>query len=409
MAQSEAVCAPADENVDVRIWFGRSMFEPDDQFASFREAYPNITVHVDAIPLEQHPSDLVRTFGTAQAPDIIQPEHAEIGTLAQRGLLLDIAPLIENWRANDPELYEAMTPTAWEMASYGGVRHGLALHHGVYWNVYRKDVFEELGIEVPTTWDEVLELSAVIAEAKGDEGMFGYTMHGSNAQLPVFDMARFAQMGGQWVDGVMQIDSEAGHYWLRWMQDAVATGAVSPNTIAFEWPDAIANFRSGQAAMAMISRNVYPNDIAPHLQYGEEWEIIPYPLTAPGHEDAARYVTNGWPYVVSAGTQNPCEVGLVLQYLASDEQAFSVARRYQPVSNARVMASDEYLEVAPWGRIVIDAWEELDVAPYHANQVAMNRVIRDAMQEALRNPQADTAQMAREFQQQLDQLATSTR
>jgi hypothetical protein len=148
-------------------------------------------------------------------------------------------------------------------------------------------------------------------------------------------------MGGQWVDGVMQIDSPAGRYWLHWMQRAVRRGAVSPNTIAFDWQDVITNFRNGLAAMATISRNIYPIDIAPFIEYGAEWRISPEPYSMPGNEAASRYVTNGWPYLVSAQTRHPCEVGLVLRYLADDPQALSnpdadvteMAARYQSQLN----------------------------------------------------------------------------
>lgn len=408
LAQSEAVCAPADEQVSLRIWFGRDQFIPDDRFESFHAQHPNITVQIDTLPLEQHPADFLRTFEAGQAPDIIQPEYAEIGVLARRGMLLNIQPLLDNWQQDNPELFDAMTETAWDMASFEGTRHGLALHHGVFWNVFRKDVMDELGLDQPQSWEDVLDVGQAISEG-GPEGMYGYALNASNAQAPVWDRARFAQMGGQFVDGVMQIDSEEGHYWLNWMQRAASRGVISPDTLAMEWPDVIANFRSGQAAMAMISRNVFPADIAPHIEYGTAWEISASPYTMPGKEDASRYVTNGWPYMVSAQTKHPCEVGLVLQYLADDAQALSVAKRYQPVSNTRVMSSDEYLGVAPWGAVMNEVWDDLEVLPYHANQVAMNRVLRDVMQEAIRNPEGDVAEMAERYQAQLDRLAAAGR
>lgn len=212
-------------------------------------------------------------------------------------------------------------------------------------------------------------------------------------------------MGGKWIDGVMQIDSEVGHYWLHWMQRAVKEGAISPNTLALSWPNTIANFRGGNAAMAMISRNVFLGDIAPELQYGEQWEVNPEPFFTPGNEADGRYVTNGWSYIVSAGTKHPCEVGLLLQYLADDSQAISVAKRYQPVSNTRVMESKDYLTVAPWGVELNKAWGKLEVLPFHANQVAMDKVIREAMQDAIANPDADFVDIARRYQAKLQKLA----
>jgi hypothetical protein len=54
---------------------------------------------------------------------------------------------------------------------------------------------------------------------------------------------------------------------------------------------------------------------------------------------------------------------------------------------------------------LLEPWENLAVRPFHPNQVAMDEVIRDAMQEALRDPEADVQEMASRYQQQLDDLA----
>lgn len=75
------------------------------------------------------------------------------------------------------------------------------------------------------------------------------------------------------------------------------------------------------------------------------------------------------------------------------------------MANTRVMALEAYAREAPWAPDMIEAWGRLETLPYHPNQVAMNRVIRDAMQEALRNPNADVTEMAARYQSQLNRLA----
>ncbi len=393
--------APDGEEVEITVWFGRQEFIPDDAFASFREQYPHIQVNADVVPLEQIPAAFIRDFDAGAAPDIIQPEAGN-ADLAIRGTLYDATPILEAWERENPDLYNAMTPTAWEMASHDGTPHGLALHHGVYWNLYRKDVLEELGLDVPTTWEDVLDVGEVISR---ETDMYGFVLNASPEQTPEWMKNHFAQMGGQWVDGVMQLDSEAGHYLLNWYQRAMQRGVISPDTIAYSWPDMIRFFAQGEAAMATISRNVFVPEIKPVLEYGTEWEINTNPYVRPGGENEARWITNGWPYLVSSATQYPYEVGLVLQYLADDPQAYSVARRYQPVSNARVMSSPEYVAELPWGETLVEPWGGLEVRPYHLNRAVMDEILRDAQHEALNNPDADVAEMAARFQAMLDEAA----
>lgn len=396
--------APEGERVEITIWFGRDAFIPPDAFKSFMEKHPNIVVHVDVVPLEQIPAAFIRDFQAGVAPDIIQPDAGDAANLSTRGMLYDITPILEYWEENNPDLFNVMTPTAWEMASYQGVPHGLALHHGVYWNLYRKDVFEELGLDIPTTWEDVLDVGQIISE---ETDMYGFILNASRDQTPEWMKNHFAQMGGQWVDGVPQLDSEAGHYLLNWYQRAVKRGVIDPDTIAFSWPDMINFFAQGTGAMATISRNVFVNAIEPFIQYCDHWGLIVEPYVRPGGEADARWITNGWPYFVSSATRYPYEVGLVLQYLADDPQSLEVALDYQPASNSRVMSSDEYFAQIPWGEILVEPWGELEVRPYHINQAAMDSLLRDAQHEALRNPDADAREIARKYQARMDEAAAA--
>jgi maltose-binding protein MalE len=94
-----------------------------------------------------------------------------------------------------------------------------------------------------------------------------------------------------------------------------------------------------------------------------------------------------------------------MRYLAEDEQALSIAQRYQPSSNTRVMESEEYLGANPWGEDLIEPWQKLEPRPTHVAMAAMDEIIRDAMQEALSDPDADVTEMSERYQTELDAAA----
>lgn len=394
--------APDGEDVEITIWFGREDFLPDDAFESFMEQYPHITVKTDVVPLEEIPTNFIRQFEAGDAPDIIQPADSAVPALAVRGMLYDSTPIIEEWANTNPDLYGVMSTSAWDVSAYEGTPYGLTLHLAADWNVFRPDVLADLGLEEPETWDDVLDVAEAITE---QTDMYGYGLDASRSRSPDRDKSIFAQMGGQWVDGVMQIDSEAGHYWLNFYQELAAREVIDPATIALDFPDYVQNFADGRHAMGVMSQNVYLEDLEPMMTYGEQWLVRTTPYTRPGGEAEARYLARGWPYLVSAETEHPYEVGLVLQYLATDEQALSVAIRYQPASNTRVMASEEYLTQNPWGEDLVEPSNNLAVRPTHVQQAAMDEVIRDAMQDALSYPDTDVAEMAARYQAELDALA----
>lgn len=331
--------------------------------------------------------------------------YSNIAALSIRGMLYDTTAMQADWKQADPDLYNAMAPMAWEMASHDGKPHGLALYQGVFWNVYRTDQLAKAGVKVPETWEDVLNVAKTV---KDKTGLWAFGINGSRDQTPEWDKQLFAQMGGEWKDGVMQIDSEAGHYWLNWYQRAVKMGVISPDSVAYTWSDLIRNFAQDKTAMAQISSNVYTKDVVPELTYGTQFDVKPKPITRPGGEAQARYISSGWPFLVSSQTKHPYEAGLLLRYLADDEQAKSVSIRYQPTTNTRVMTSPDYLKKNPWEAKLVDTWKKVELRPFHAAQSQMNGVIRDAMQEALANPDANVAEMAKKYQKALDDLAAQT-
>lgn len=88
---------------------------------------------------------------------------------------------------------------------------------------YRKDIFDELGLEPPTTYDEVLEVSAKLKEAgKTDYPLGAMTMSGWNLALEFINM--YAGLGGTFFndDGSPAVDNETGLKALETIKAATA-------------------------------------------------------------------------------------------------------------------------------------------------------------------------------------------
>jgi len=84
--------------------------------------------------------------------------------------------------------------------------------------VYRKDVFEELGLAVPNTWDEYLEVGR---ELKNNNLPVGQTLGHTFGDAPTFVYPLMWSFGGQEVDesGKVNINSEGTHKALAFMKD----------------------------------------------------------------------------------------------------------------------------------------------------------------------------------------------
>jgi multiple sugar transport system substrate-binding protein len=389
----------AQQPVEITMWFGRQDFIPADAFETFHRENPDIRVKTDVIPLEQAVADVLRTARAGQAPDIVQVPADGVPPLALQGALYEFAPMLAKWQAEEPASYANLAQAAFDLATYEGNLYGVALHYGPYWFTYRVDWFEEAGIaHPPTTWDDVLDAGRVFAA----DDRIGYSVIGSRAHDPVWFLATYMAMGGQWVDGIPQIDSDAGRYLLAFYQTLIRDGIAHPETLAWASGEMRAAFIGGNAAQAMIGDNIYPT-LNESLAYGEQWTGSP-PPSRPGGEADNRIMALGWPYVVTAGTEHPEAVLKVLQYLARPEIVAEVALRYQPTTVLPVMNDPVYVEAKPWAPDFAAPFAELVPLPSHPRQPQVYQILLDAMQDALQNPNADAAEMAARYQAQLDEL-----
>jgi ABC-type glycerol-3-phosphate transport system substrate-binding protein len=127
--------------------------------------------------------------------------------------------------------------------------------------MYRKDIFEDLGLDVPTTYDEVLEVAEAIREAGVVDYPLGATMQsGWNLAQDFNNM--FVGFGGSWYndDSTPNVNSEAGIAALEMMQ--ALTEYMDPEFLVSDSTYVQQQFQQGKIAMANLwaSRGGAMND-----------------------------------------------------------------------------------------------------------------------------------------------------
>ena len=266
MAGGEQEMEPeGDESVELTVWFGRENFIPDNAFDSFHKQYPNITVKVDVIPLEQALTEASTALSAGVGPDLLQTDSRRIPPLVEAGLLYPMDEQLALWKKEDPKSYNAISSAGWKHGMYDGVAYGVAIYSGPFNYVYRKDWLEEAGLEVPETWEEMLDVARKLDGPDRD----GYAVRGPSST--VWFSSHYMSMGGKYdANNVIQLDSEAGIYSLEFYQTLVKDGLVSQDVLAWGSGDMRAAFITGRAAQAPIGTNIFPK-IKEELEYGVEW------------------------------------------------------------------------------------------------------------------------------------------
>ncbi len=170
-AAGDDAAAPAEgEAVELTMgsWRTDDVAQMETILAAFNEAYPNITIKFDPTNPPDYNATLRTQLEGGTGPDLMYlRSFATSRQLFDEGFLEPLAGL--------PGLDENFTKEAqgpW--ATDDGAPYGLpmiAVSHGIYYN---QDIFTELGIAVPQTWEELLAAAQTIQDA-------GYTPFANGA------------------------------------------------------------------------------------------------------------------------------------------------------------------------------------------------------------------------------------
>ncbi len=153
-----AVSAQETVSLVMGSWRVDDVAQMETILAAFHEAYPNIEITFDPTNPPDYNATLQSQFETGTAPDVMYLRSFATGRgLWDQGFLADISDL--------PGLHENFTPEALSVwATEDGINYGvpfIAVSHGIYYNV---DLFNELGIAIPQTWEELLAAAQTLKD-----------------------------------------------------------------------------------------------------------------------------------------------------------------------------------------------------------------------------------------------------
>ena len=181
------------------------------------------------------------------------PDVAETGTtwtaeFADAGALAPIGDYVDKAGLKD-DLVQGLA----DSGTYDGELYGMPWYAGVRSIVYRTDVFEELGLKAPTTWQEIIDAGTAIKAAKpdmipfpvpGDAEFTAYPwVWGAGGEVSELD-------GDTWKSGLASDDSRKGiQFWtdLATKYDLSSSGATT-----WKETDVLDNFVQDKVAMAIM-------------------------------------------------------------------------------------------------------------------------------------------------------------
>lgn len=292
----------------------------------YMEMYPNVTLN----PVECSSNDLYTTLVTQTTsgtlPDIFTMWEAYSANCKEMGMG------VENLRELLGEDYvNGILDVALENASVDGELVYVPWQNNTTAVVYRKDLFEEKGIEIPKTWDEFLAAAKTLTEDTDGDGKidrYGCVLAGTRndsaeSRFQTFALTYGADFVLQGEDGSFSsgFGSEAFQNAMSDFVDLAVNEGVAPvGFVETGYSEAYTMMAADEACMFFSPSNVLGGIYNANPEMRGKFGSFPLP-TAEGVEPVTSFSSVGM--TVSSTSKYPEVAADFLKYMTSVENSLS--------------------------------------------------------------------------------------
>ena len=171
-------CESEDDRTEVLIWHtygGDIKGFIDEEVRNFNASNEDIAITVETYPEEDFEKTVEEAIANGKGPDIIIHYASEASKYIDQGLVVDLESYINDEANGIADFKDNIDKQAYEESRSfkDGKMHFLPLACAGPVFYYNKTIYEELGLSVPTTWEELSANCEKIKEAYPDKAAFG--------------------------------------------------------------------------------------------------------------------------------------------------------------------------------------------------------------------------------------------
>ncbi|MDF2560964.1 MAG: ABC-type sugar transport system, periplasmic component [Microbacterium sp.] len=349
-----AGCAAGDDSADAgsaggELTFSNWQFLEDgkgpiiwDAVKGYTGPDDNVELTKVEIPFANYADKLSTELGAGGGPDVMVLQDSQFASLVDAGVLEPLDDIAD-------ELGDTLNNTN-EAGVFDGGQYGFNWERPTYSTViYNKDIFAELGLEVPTTFDEFLTTAKTI---KDELGISGWAGRHQTAEIDgwTLEMANWIYgFGGELSDGKkLTIDKaenvEAVEAFLETFASGVAPIGDDASTFR-------AKFGQGQVGMLFENSGVATTITSnpDNAVNGQNMGAAPLPLANPGSNSQLIIAVN-------ANSDNKEAAKDFVRWVLGEEGQTAIRAGL----GASAMATDvepdaAFLEANPWATQFLEA------------------------------------------------------
>ncbi|WP_243075449.1 ABC transporter substrate-binding protein [Microbacterium sp. SS28] len=279
----------------------------------WNQSHPDVQVEVNT---SVGANDIVAKLSAAKEagslPDLSNTTYENLPNLIVNGVASDITEAFGDYE-------DQIAPSAWNLTTFDGKNFAVPQGTGPQFLYYRADIFESLGLEAPTTWDEYADAARAIHAA--DPTKYLATFPANDAQLFA---ALSAQASAEWwtqdestwsvgIDG--EGSTKVADYWQGLVDEGVVT---TLKTWTPEWQAALAD---GTLASWLSAVWAPPLILQNAPDTAGKWGAVQIPQWNEG--DSVSAALGGSATVVTTGTKHAKEAQEFAIWLNNSTEALT--------------------------------------------------------------------------------------
>jgi len=303
-----------------------------DLLAGFEAEY-GIDVQFESLPEDTARQKMMLDFSSQTGQyDIMTMDSWDLGTYGSAGFL---EPL-DTWIADAPNAeffsLDDFQPSNMEAGSYGGSIYTMPLYTFGPALVYNKALFEQYGVKVPETIEELEEAASKLTldtDGDGQIDIYGITMRARAGEEPTIDITGLTwAYGGSWFEGNADTVDEikAGKAQPTVNSPEFVAGYEEyakllqnwgpPESANWGWEECMNAVAQGKAAMHLAASSAYWYTRVTGTVPPEDIGIALSPMGPGGHR-MMNYFDLG--LAINKGSEHKDAAWTVLQFITSSE------------------------------------------------------------------------------------------
>lgn len=310
---------------------------------AFEKANSNIDVELISPPFDQADNKIRTMLSAKEDIDIVEARDLNVAEFVNNGYLEPLNEFTKNWSE-----FSTMTKTALDVGSIGDKLYFIS--NGLYQRqlFYRADWLKEAGIEVPKTYEDLVNASIKLTDKS--KNRYGFSFRGGSGANGVPDAMVLAYNGADVnTNDAMFLNSGKSIYSSPAAKQAVDLYVKlfkegSPaDSVGWGFSEQVQAFTSGVTAFLLQDPDVI-NTLKDSMEEGT-WATAPMPV---GPTGVALINSGGAGWAVTSFSEKKDAAWKLIEFLSSNEQNVEWSKSYGTIPIHSTATEDEFFKSGPY-------------------------------------------------------------